>query len=415
VEPSSFARTGVATWGPVAFALGLVAVATLVPTSAALPTGGIPFWCLGCGDYALADALANVALFVPLGWAMYRTGVRPYLSVAVVLTTTVGVESLQHGFVPGRVASMSDVLANALGGAAGMALPSLRRWALATRGRALRASIGYGVLLLACLGLGQATQAVPLPRTLRWTEASGDTVHYVRFTGSLRAVLVDGVPVTMHQWLEVPAREVVDVSVDLLSGRPDTGVAQLVIAWMRGGQGWMWLEQRDRDLHLHLASGSDRARLRGHSVWLRRTMPKTAGEPVTVRLVVGPFSYRIAIVTNADALVREARMSPGDGWRLVTPAEREWGPGATLLTAGWMAAVLWPLGYLASVQSRVVVVIAAAGAGGSLVLLPIVSGCALLPVLGWCGAASGFLLGSQGRAMFRRKEPAARAAGAQAS
>ena len=143
------------------------------------------------------------------------------------LTTTIGVEWLQHGFIPGRVASMSDILTNALGGAVGIALPGLRRRVVEAPRRARRVAIGYSVLLVACLGVGMAMQAVPLPRTLQWTEGSTDTTQYVPFTGSLNAVRVDGVPATMHQWLDVPDQQAVEIAVDLLSGRPDTGLAQI--------------------------------------------------------------------------------------------------------------------------------------------------------------------------------------------
>jgi len=398
VEPSFSARTGVVAWAPVALALALVAAATLVPLPThAMRGGDIPFFCLGCGDYALADAVANVALFVPLGWALSGAGLPPYRALAVVLATTIGVEWLQHGVIPGRVASMSDILTNALGGAVGMALPRLRRGVVEAPGLARRASIGYSVLLVACLGVGMATQAVPLPRTLQWTEGSTDTTQYVLFTGSLRAVRVDGLPATMHQWLDVPDRNAVEIAVDLLSGRPDTGLAQVVVAWLPSGPGWMWLEQRDRDLHLHVASASDHARLRGHSVWLRDAMPAMAGEPVGIRLFVRAFSYRIVIVTNAGSIMREAGIGPGDGWRLFTPGESARGSWTTLLTAGWMAVLLWPLGYLTSVRSRGALVVASVGTGVILALLPIVSGCAGLPLLGWCGAASGLLGGSQSR------------------
>ena len=102
VEPSSPARLGVVAWAPVALALGLVALATLLPTHG--PGGDeVPFWCLGCGDYALADAVANVVLFVPLGWALSRAGLKPYLGLALILTTTSGIEWLQHALISGRM------------------------------------------------------------------------------------------------------------------------------------------------------------------------------------------------------------------------------------------------------------------------------------------------------------------------
>ncbi len=405
MDPSSITRPRIAPWVLVALALALVAAVTLVPISHGTGGDDIPFWCLGCGDYALADGVANLVLFVPLGWALARTSVRFSSGLAVVLTSTIGVEWLQHAVIPGRVASVADILANTLGGVVGMVLPRLHRWVVETRGRAARASIVYGVLLIACLGTGAATQAVLSPGTLYWTRGEADGAPYVPFTGSLREVRVDGAPIAFDQWLEVPPRRGRDIAVELTSGRPDTGLAHLVIAWMPTGQGWMWLEQRDRDLHVHFASWSDRAQLRGHSLWLRHVLPVTAGEPVSVRLVVRSFAYRIVLVTKAGTVVRETRMSPGDGWRLFTPAEPAWGPATTLLTAVWLAALLWPLGYLASARSRAATVVAAVGAGVGLVLLPIVSGCAWLPLLGWCGAGSGLLVGSQSWAAGQRMRP----------
>src|SRR5437867_4156404 len=86
---SSVPRNRVAAWGPVGLALAVIAVATLIPTR---QSTGTPFWCLVCGDYALADVVANVALFMPLGWAIARIPMRVRVGLAVVLTTTIGVE-----------------------------------------------------------------------------------------------------------------------------------------------------------------------------------------------------------------------------------------------------------------------------------------------------------------------------------
>ena len=223
-------------------------------------------------------------------------------------------------------------------------------------------------------------------------------------------VAAEALPVAMLRGATMTIASILDVGAILLFGPwiagfldlCTTGVAQVLIAWLPNGQGWTWLEQRDRDLHVHLASASDGARLRGHEAWLRHTMPVTAGEPLRVRLVVRRFTYRIVIATSAGAVVREAGISAGDGWRLFTPGEREGGPWTTLLTAGWMAGLLWPLGYLASARSRAAVVVAALSAGVTLLLLSIVSGCAWLPLGGWCGAASGLLVGSHTRAPFKR-------------
>ncbi len=131
-------------------------------------------------------------------------------------------------------------------------------------------------------------------------------------------------------------------------------------------------------------------------------MPAVAGDPVTVRLVVRRFGYRIVLVSTAGDVVREARITPGDGWRLFAPGEREWSPWAGVLTAGWMAVLLAPLGYLASVRSGRAVAVVAVGASISLVLLSLGSGGTWLGLPGWCGAVIGFLVGLQRSGVLRR-------------
>jgi hypothetical protein len=134
-------------------------------------------------------------------------------------------------------------------------------------------------------------------------------------------------------------------------------------------------------------------------VWLAAALPAEAGEPVTIRLVVRPFQYRIVVGTKAGEVVQDAAITPGSGWRLFAPFERRQERWASWLTGAWMAVLLGPLGYLASMRSRATAVVATLGAGVGLLLLPIVLGCPWLPLAGWCGAASGALVGSRkGRA-----------------
>ena len=159
------------TWGLVAVAFGLVALATLVPGSPSASGGGTPFWCLTCGDFALADAVANVVLFVPLGWALGRARVPPIVGLAALVATTITVEWLQYTVVPGRDASLSDILTNPVGAAIGMAVPCVHRNITTSSGRVLWAATLYGVLLVAGLGVGEGAQALLLPRRLRWTDS----------------------------------------------------------------------------------------------------------------------------------------------------------------------------------------------------------------------------------------------------
>src|SRR3989454_12144195 len=140
----------------------------------------------------------------------------------------------------------------------------------------------------------------------------------------------------MREGLNIPPRDTVEITLDLLSARPDTGLAQLIVGWMPSGDGWIWLEQQGRDLRVHVASASDRFRLRGHSTWLGAAMPAMGGEPVTIRLGGRRFSYWLSVATDTGKLVRREEGTPGRGWRLFPPLERQGQRSAALVTAGRM-------------------------------------------------------------------------------
>ena len=76
---------------------------------------------------AIADVLSNVALFVPLGWGLYRTlrRVHSFRSTTRIIAVAVAVglysltmETVQY-FLPTRYSSLIDVVADTIGGAVG--------------------------------------------------------------------------------------------------------------------------------------------------------------------------------------------------------------------------------------------------------------------------------------------------------
>jgi len=393
----------------VAIALALIAVATLIPESSDAANGVVRSWHPALGDYGLADAIANVALFVPLGWALTVAGVRPRHAVAVVLATTITVEFLQYTIVAGRQASVWDVLANGVGGLIGMVLPHLHSRIMRSPPIALRAAAMYGVAVVAGIAVGALLQAVPQPRALRWTNQDSHRTAFMRFEGTINDVRMNGTSVPAQAWTEIPAGHVT-IDVDLASGLPSPRLAEIIQFWLPDGRGWGWVDQRGRDLHVHAVSGSDAIRLRGHSLRVREAMPSAAGEPVALHLELRRFAHEI-VVRNAQHEVRfSQRISPGDGWQLFAPfalPRERWG---SLFQGLWMALLLAPLGYAAAAGSLRAVAVAGAGVAIGLLLLPIALGCAWLPVSGWCGVVCGILAGAWvGRAALRGQAPDASA------
>ena len=89
-------------------------------------------------------------------------------------------------------------------------------------------------------------------------------------------------------------------------------------------------------------------------------------------------------------------VSPGDGWRLLVPFERQrqrerW---SRTLTALWVGTLLFPLGLFAQRHSRKLLVGAGIGAAVYFTAVPLLVGCAALSLVGWLGGVAGYAMGA---------------------
>lgn len=138
-------------------AFRLLPLAVLIPILAltlhpkATPSGPTP--CTLCIQGGLGDILLNIALYLPLGWSLVRSGWPPRRAVFACALLSLGIEILQV-WIPGRFADISDVVANAVGGGLGVVLArhesGLLRPAPSMRVRLLllSAALACGTLLL---------------------------------------------------------------------------------------------------------------------------------------------------------------------------------------------------------------------------------------------------------------------------
>src|SRR5688500_6019564 len=102
-----------------------ILVATLTPSPGTPVTAN--FWCIACGEYGALDVAANVVMFVPFGVALALANQRRWLNVVACMAVTLAIELLQVRVVVGRDASISDLVANSLGGWIGVELGLLHR------------------------------------------------------------------------------------------------------------------------------------------------------------------------------------------------------------------------------------------------------------------------------------------------
>ncbi|HET8654385.1 MAG TPA: VanZ family protein [Longimicrobiaceae bacterium] len=191
----------------------VILVATLTPTR---PMPGPPLeGCWVCGAKGLADVIANVLLFTPLGAALFLRTRRVGWSLLFGALLSAGVELTQY-HVPGRDPSLGDLLSNTLGTGLGVLVvaswplwraPGRRRWVapLLATAVALGVLAGGSVLIVPALPAG--------PLVASWSPVRPDLYPYtgkvlragvghlapvpgpVRDPGLLRERFRDGAPV----------------------------------------------------------------------------------------------------------------------------------------------------------------------------------------------------------------------------
>ncbi|MBP6442605.1 MAG: VanZ family protein [Gemmatimonadales bacterium] len=247
--------------------------------------------CLVCGDAGTTDVLLNLLLFLPLGIGLRLCGWNGRRAVIAMALFSLGIEATQALALAGRDASLSDILANSLGGAAGWwGWPRAATWrtrSLAHHRRGAALMIGLSTMVWLATGWGlrpNGSDAGP------WV---GQPLHRWRghdpFPGTLQRVTVNRI----------------DVPNDPLSSTPDlTDSVALTL-----------------DLTRHDAAPSDR--------------------PISLlRVVDGNQKLQLSVTQRGEALLVTAR-AQASRWRVRTPAWRFEGVMAIPPEVPWQLAWRW--------------------------------------------------------------------------
>ena len=451
--------------------LSVIGTATLAPTGFRGGNTPVSPLCLTCARTWLADAISNVALFVPLGAILglmgaarsasasasaSNTSTRAPFVRALLLASLLSllIEALQYaGFPPGRTASLMDFCTNSGGAALGLLLVAHRHTLLRPAPAvARRLGAAWSVLLVTGLGLSAWAVAPDTARdamqqdamqaaTQRPTRAHAGmnntaaaitlsalphTPDYGWFSGVSESVTVNGVPIphrgTGPVIVQMPRTDTLQLSAHV-RGR-DEGVATVPIVWIHApgtSSPQLMLAQRDRDLivqtRLHATVvGLATPQLRVHDVMPSPPRDSTTRTTVEVRTRGGMLSVQAtnASATATDAATADATttatlaLSPALGWSLIQSVIGNTSRIAPLLSTLWL--VLWflPGGWWLSRRSAPWVLAWASTMLGAVACGALAVGSSLLS--GWQVAAC--LLGamsgySWGRLATRRPNPSA--------
>ena len=400
-------------------AAGLLAIGALTLRSAPsqiLDAQRTPLDCLVCGDVGGADVLLNLALFIPLGAGL--AGLRRSLAftIAAAFLVSLSVELLQYTVVVGRDATLSDLLTNTAGGAAGWALASSAGRLLApARRAAVRLALAATAIWLAVYIIS-AWALHPAPTGGGyWGQWAHDFGGRGTFAGKVLSASLDGRPLRDGPLAATPAiRERIasaefDLAVAATSGRTWEDNAQ--IFGLANDAGNIFLEWRQKGGDYEFTLRSRAALLRFHSpeLLLPGAAPERPGLPVILRA-----TWRAGVVTaSAEAAGRTATrrlvMAPSGNWAFVWPWRRDRGPATEAIGAAWLGMTLIAIGFWAgratdgSGWSGVVVVCGAAVAL-ALGAVPPLFGLQATSAADWIAAALGMALGyGLGRYMPRAR------------
>lgn len=327
----------------VLLAITAILIATLTPSA----HEGAAGWdgCMLCGTRGTADALLNLALFVPLGAALARRRAGGWRAVALGAALSAAVEAAQL-LIPGRDPSPPDLLFNTVGAAAGYAA-GLRAGTIlrpSPRGAAWLA-LAWSVLVAGVVA-GTAWAAAPAPPPGpyigQWTPETGD---YPRLPGRVLEARIGSVRIPQGR-----------LGADAEVRRALRGAGPLTVRWIVGPR----IDAPAPLLRIVGREGTEAAAVfirRERLIVVRRTraggmrldQPLLFGPDVirgaapgdTVTLRIGFHGRGAEMRTDHGWRARDA-IGPGRGWVLLM--SRMDADGIPWMDAAWLALWVLPLG-----------------------------------------------------------------------
>jgi hypothetical protein len=337
-------------------ALAFIGLMTLLPSGNYEPT---PAFCIICGSLGGVDFTLNVVLFVPLGLALRWLTGRWTTTVVVAALTTLAVETMQWRFIPGRDASLGDLIANTLGAMVGA-------WIAARGGTILHAPPAQARAVAAALGVATSfiiTLSAILLRPIdpvgaQYVQWTPERPNMDLFRGNLVAVQLNG------RWLRpreaFPSQWVYDSLTRAMAVRaivrtpipPSERQAIIITIANERYEGFM-LAQRREGVVFRSTMSATQLKLRPILIGLERALATTDTDPVVLHGTSTPGFISVGREQNSATVTATLRRTVGLAWAMLLPWDRalnaRWWP----VNAIWLAALLFPVSFLTMRSRRV--------------------------------------------------------------
>lgn len=378
--------------------LAAIALLTLWPGRSAAARGFS--WCIACGELGTLDALLNIALFVPFGAALAwgRTASARSVAGALVASLVVSatIELLQLGVITGRDPSLSDVVANALGGALGASLAHEGEWAVATW---RRLSWVFALAACAVLLFGQWAMQPSVPRETYYVQWLPQRPAYVTFTGTLQSFALDSIALPPGAVFE--ARALPDefflgrmhLSARATAGPTLHGISLIARLALASGE-LVMLGRAGNALVFRYRANATRAGFRSPMFALPDAFKAKPDAVLLLEAALNAGSVRLSASEDRELPVaRSFGITTARGWSLLLPWNIALGGIGRVFDAAWLA-LLFGVVAFAAAKARLRLY-----AAWPLELLALVFVCltSLAPVApepaAWIGAIGGAALG----------------------
>lgn len=367
-----------------------IAVATLTP----IPGNTSTSLCLfACGPRVTADALANILLFLPFGFALALAGMRPKRALLLGAAISLCIETAQLTLLTGRDANPADILANATGAFLGALLAAHLRAILNPPRERVRPLLVSAAAVM--LGTVAATGFLLSP----WLPGGDYHGQWNRYRGQYHAYPGEVVRVWVGEAI-IPRAGMAapHLHEELLAGEPMVVALRAgpVQAWptqiarIAQGEGEVLLVSTAGDnLVLHSRSRSSLLRLDQPVVRLEGVLREIEeGAAFTIRVSRGPTGYCLEALNRSVCPERP----PGSWWQLIQTAP-EYPRWIRSAASGLALLLLWlPMGlWIRRDRLSLAVTVLSAGA---LLLLPEWAGLRGMAAADWGAAGLGVLLGA---------------------
>lgn len=337
--------------------IALIAFATLRPG----PHVPIAHREPGCSrwedDKLLADFLLNVLLFLPLGFGGRLAGFRPLAVIGSGAALSAAIELLQLRVIPGRDASLLDVISNSLGTTAGLVVAVYLAMLVAPTPRQAARLVGGGATVVVLMVVAAVWALGPAPGgNDLWGQLTPVLGFGPPYDGELLAARLNGMPLASERIIpdetlrDAMRSGLIDLSAVVRPAPPDGQGGAIVRIADGCGREILLLSQLHSALKFKFRMDATAVGLETPSFQLTRAFAppadhdgSDAADSVSVHLGGGRLALTVAGAHSVHRVVFP--LSPAMSWAFFLPWSYSLGGRSWIWSSLWLAALLVPVGY----------------------------------------------------------------------